>query len=485
MVDAIDTIETAAARYTGGNDLYNAYRDQWTYLLEAFVGGQEWREGHHLQKYLLENDGEYSNRLYNTPYENHCASIISVYNSFIFKTPPNRELGNLKNVPFMEDFLRDADHDGRSLNAFMKDVATYASIFGHAWIMVSKPDVGATTLAEELEMGVRPYLSMLSPINVLDWRWTRSITGKYELEYFRYIEEVNGDVVTVREWTPTEIKTIVTHDDTITQSYSEPNGLGKIPAVCVYNQRSVIRGIGKSDIADIADASRYIYNMLSEIEQSVRLDSHPSLAATQDTILGNGPGSIIQMPTDLDPGLKPYVVQANGGNIANILNTIEHTIGAIDKMASLGAMRATESTSMSGVAMQTEFQMLGAKLAEKADSLELAEEQMWRLIAEYAGVPYDCWIEYPDSFGIRDKAMDLDFLIKARTSGVNNEKFQEEINRQIVELVVQDDETAMAINEVQETFEPHIMVDPDTGEQVMAQTEADHLRLAAEGWIHQ
>ena len=38
-------------------------------------------------------------------------------------------------------------------------------------------------------------------------------------------------------------------------------------------------------------------------------------------------------------------------------------------MAHMGAVRGTEAMTQSGVAMQTEFQMLNAKLAEKADIL--------------------------------------------------------------------------------------------------------------------
>ena len=45
----------------------------------------------------------------------------------------------------------------------------------------------------------------------------------------------------------------------------------------------------------------------------------------------------------------------------------------------MGAVRGTQAMTQSGVAMQTEFQMLNAKLAEKADILELAEEQIFDL----------------------------------------------------------------------------------------------------------
>ena len=351
MSDAIETIETQIAYYLSGNQLYSEYKDHWQYMLESYVGSEEYSNAQHLLKYQLETQNEYGARLHSTPLQNHCNSIISVYTSFIFGQHPVRDLGNLSNNPVTEAILKDADLDGRSFDQFMKDVSVYNSIFGHAWIVITKPNTGAITMADEIASGVRPYLNLITPLMVLDWRWYRSANGRYELEYFKYIEEINGNVKTVKEWTPSTIRTVVADDKNVTISITEEvNGLGAIPAVCSYNKRGVIRGIGVSDIGDIADQQRYIYNLSSEIEQTIRLDSHPSLAATPNTILSAGAGSVIQMPEELDPGLKPYILQSSGANIANILATMANSVEAIDKMANTGAVRATESKTLSGVA---------------------------------------------------------------------------------------------------------------------------------------
>ena len=50
---------------------------------------------------------------------------------------------------------------------------------------------------------------------------------------------------------------------------SLPNPIGKIPAVILYNQRSPMRGIGVSDLTDVVDLQKGIYNELSEIEQII------------------------------------------------------------------------------------------------------------------------------------------------------------------------------------------------------------------------
>lgn len=415
------TLSTEIANLISGNSLYDSYSEQWKYLLESYLGGDEYRKAGHLTKYQLETDGEYRARLKTTPLENHCQSVISVYNSFLFRENPDREFGQAEMSPDLKDFLKDADFDGRSLDAFMKDVATWSSVFGHAWIIVSKPNVGAVTVADEQAAGIRPYVSLLTPMVVTDWTWSRQPSGRTELTYLKYLEEVNGDVRTIKEWTMDTVRTVTVDikNDTINSDIIEINGLGKIPAVIAYNGRSVVRGIGVSDIADIADAQKFIYNATSEVEQTIRMDSHPSLVKTPETQAGTGSGAIIHMPENLDPGLKPYLLEFNGASVDSIYSAINHAIDSIDKMANTGAVRATESRSLSGVAMETEFQLLNARLSEKADNLELAEEQMWKLWCEYMGYIWDGSIDYPGSFNIRDTSTEIDNLVKVKNAATD------------------------------------------------------------------
>jgi len=411
-MDQIQTLTNEVTRAITGNETYETYSRIWRYLLESYIGGEEYRRAGHLVRYQLETEREYQARLYQTPLDNHCASVISVYNSFLFRENPRREFGMLEGAPEVEDFLADADFDGRSLDSFMKDVATWASVFGHCWILCVKPYTGAVTRAEEQAQGVRPYLSYLTPMVVLDWQWRRSNTGRYELVYFKYLEEVTGQIQTIKEWTPWTIKTTVvdTEHDSVNETYEEKNGLGKIPAVIAYNKKGIQRGIGVSDITDIADAQKFIYNSKSEVMQSIQMDTHPSLVATPETNVGTGSGALIHMPENLDPGLKPYLLEFSGASVDKILTAIDKQVEAIDKMANTGAIRAVESRTLSGVAMRTEFELLNARLAEKADNLELAEEQIWRIFSEYLGQTWNGSIEYPGSFNVRDTADEINQL---------------------------------------------------------------------------
>lgn len=492
------TLAEEIANLTSGNKIYNAYTDRWKFLLESYIGGEEYRQAGHLTRYQLETDQEYSARLKSTPLENHCASVISVYNSFLFRENPERDFSNNGMTFELEQFLRDADMDGRSLDAFMKDVATWSSVFGSCWIIVSKPNVGALTRADELAQGVRPYVNLLTPLTVLDWRWTRRPSGKYELSYLRYLEDVNGDIHVVKEWTPETIRTATVdvkrseiYEDTV-----EVNGLGKIPAVCAYNGRSMVRAIGVSDISDIADMQKFIYNATSEVDQSIRLDSHPSLVKTPETQAGIGAGSIIHMPENLDPGLKPYVLEFSGASVDTILRTIQHATDAIDKMANTGSIRSTEARRMSGVAQQQEFELLNARLSEKADNLELSEEQMWQFWFEYQGQTWMGEIKYPGSFNIRDTDSEITQLKIAKDTATDA-KVLAAIDSKVLDWLDLDEDELAAIANPEilnpglipeqgeyEEFQPHEMTNPVTGETRTTTSQQEHIDLANQGWIH-
>ena len=414
------TLQNAYNQLASSNTLYTNYKARWQFLLESYQGGEEYRTGKHLTMYKTETTAEYAQRLATTPLDNHCRSVISVYTSFLFREEPEREFNSLQNNINLEAFLADADLDGRSLDSFMKDVAIWSSVFGHCWIIVAKPQTNAATRAGELEQGVRPYVNVLTPLVVTDWTWERQPSGAYELSYIKYLEEVNDTFSTVKEWTREEIITSQLNNEKQLVEYQtvEVNQLGKIPAVCVYANRSPVRGIGASLITDIADYQKQIYNLNSEVEQSIRLSGHPTLVKTADVEASAGAGSIALMPDNLDPGLRPYLLNVVT-DVAQIYMAIENSVESIDKMANTGAVRAVQSTAMSGVAMETEFQLLNAKLSEFADALELAEEQMWRLWALYEGGVWDGEIEYPGSFNIRDTNSEIQQLTQAKNAATD------------------------------------------------------------------
>jgi hypothetical protein len=399
------------------NPEYARNRNRWQFLADSYHGGADYARGGYLTRYVYESGDEYEDRIAQTPLDNHCRSIISIYNSFIFATSPRRHFNDLKENPLITNILEDADFEGRSWDSFMREVNTQASIYGHAWVIVDRPAVEVMTRADEISGGVRPYVSLYSAVNVLDWQYQRNLMGRFELIYLKTLEYEDEDSVIVNLFYPDHVDRVryqrLGREGEIISS--TPNPLGYIPGVCVYSQRSSVRGIGISDINDIADVQRSIYDELSEIEQLIRISNHPSLVSTQDVQAQAGAGARIIIQDNTDSGLKPYLLQPNSQSLDGIRASIRDKIDAINKMANVASVRATETRTASGVALETEMRLLNAHLTQKADNLELAEEQIWTIILEWMGyVNAEFEIDYPESFNTRDRMADLAMIEKAK-----------------------------------------------------------------------
>jgi len=416
--------------------------ERWNFLIDSYQGGFQYKKGEYLSAYMYENREQYEGRLDNAPLDNHVKSITDIYNSFLFRQPPQRKYGSLENDPSIDAFFADADLDGRTFEAVMRDVSTYSTIYGNVWVIIDKPPTQAFTRAEELEQGLRPYMSVYTPENVIDWNYKRSPSGAYYLDYLKVYEGGTDTSDTFRKYTRDTITvyTIDKGNDETTIMEEYPNPLGIVPAVCVYSQRSPIKGIGISDVGDVADVQRGIYNDLNEMYQLITLTNHPTLVKTGQTKASAGAGSIVQMPDDLSGDLKPFLLEPSGAGIDGLINSINLKIQMVDRMSHMGGIRSIESRRLSGVALATEFQLLNAKLAEKADNLEHAEEQIWRIYSMWQGTVWDGEVKYPDSFNIQDKFNDMTMLKTAKDAKVEGKVINRVIEEKMLRLLSESDE---------------------------------------------
>jgi len=86
----LQTFQNAYLQATAGNTTYSRNQLRWQFLLASYTGGQAYREGAYLQRYALETDTQYAVRLNNTPLDNQCRSLISLYISFLFRQKSQR-----------------------------------------------------------------------------------------------------------------------------------------------------------------------------------------------------------------------------------------------------------------------------------------------------------------------------------------------------------------------------------------------------------
>lgn len=450
------------------NPGYSANYRRWDYLARSYEGGMTYTQGGFLRKYINEDSGpgdQYAQRLLSTALDNHVRAVIDTYRSYLFKTEPSRT-GIIFERDDIDEFIDDCDLDGMDLDAFMKNLNDTASIFGSAWVLVDKPAYKAATRAEEIALGIRPYLTMYAPAMVLDWKYERDITGRQVLVYVKIIEESTATYDVIKVWTSDRVESykvsksgvnvtqkayqgstvydsanIVSTYDRIISMEEYINPLGYIPMFCYQLGYTNWKGIGTSEVSDIADAQRVIYNLCSEMEQNIRVSSHPSLVKTADTDAAGGAGAVINMPEHLNGDMKPYLLQPTGATVDSILAAINHHIESINRMAHLSSVRATVQSTRSGIAIEAEFMLLNSKLADRANSLKDAEEKIWDLYFAWMAeaMPEEFDVEYETSFSLRDTQRELD-QFKTALELVQDPVFKKYASKTIAQITLGEDD---------------------------------------------
>ena len=99
---------------------YKESINNWEYYIRSYNGGWDYMAGQYLNRYNLELDNEFNQRLANTPCDNHSKNIIQTYSSFLFRVKPSRDFGDMQDDPSLENFMKDADLEGNDFNSVIK-----------------------------------------------------------------------------------------------------------------------------------------------------------------------------------------------------------------------------------------------------------------------------------------------------------------------------------------------------------------------------
>ena len=430
--------------------LYEANLGRWNYYRASYLGGFDYRNASlgMLRKYLFEDDApgnQYANRLEYTALDNMTKLTVDTYRSFLFRSTPTRTFGSLAEDLSITRFMEDVDFNGKDLDDFLKEANDLATVYGNVWILCTKGSAdGIITREQEIEANIRPYLKLFTPENVCDWVYETMPNGAEKLVYIKTKEWIGKDTYKYICWGIENIDVYVEEDDKVISYETYPNAINEIPFVCHYANPTQYKGIGQSDIADVAKIQQAVFSLLSEAEQGIRVSNHPTLVKTQDVTATAGAGAVINMDGTMDPNLRPYLIEPSGTNINSIVDMIQVHIEMFLRSTHLGAIMAARGLSVkSGVALATEFDMLNTRLGDKAAKLEQTEWNIWALFFKWNNVQpdEDFNIEYQKSFDLRDEHADLKLLNEALQIGVASPTFVKEVHKQIAKIVITNGDT--------------------------------------------
>jgi hypothetical protein len=142
-------------------------------------------------------------------------------------------------------------------------------------------------------------------------------------------------------------------------------------------------------------------------------------------------------------------------------------------MSNMTGVRTKITQAMSGIALETEFQLLNAKLSSKADLLELAEEHIWRIWAQWQGQVWDGQIDYPNSFNISDKLNTVQLVQEAKKSQPQNPALLSELDKMLARALIDDEDDLQTVLEDQR--EQNSVAVPEGTEQSMDQASPDEM----------
>ena len=398
--------------------IYEALIADWSFFQMAYEGGRHWARwrtdyssqgpgDQNLWQHLRESQDDFQLRINRSIYPNYCRTVVDVYRDFIFGS--DTTIGRELELPDIDLFLADVDQKDSSIDDFMKRAAIYAQIYGHAAVFVDAPladQEQVVTLRDQQEMELRPYFSLYTAPDIVDWSQDRfGVLEWVRIQEISYrskdpFAEESEKRTAYRTWTR-EAWYIHDQDDQLVAEGE--HRLGEVPIVMVYFQKHPSKEfVGLSALNDIAPLNRMLANTVSYIDEFVSRQAFPFLAAAddmsgaQDEEMVISAANLFQYPAEAQP---PTYVSPPTDPASFMKDYVdEYLVKEIMRSASLDYF---VNAAQSGLAKKMDFHRLNNVLTSFSRNLEKAETDMFRLWAKWQDIQEpEVVVDYPDDYEI-------------------------------------------------------------------------------------
>jgi hypothetical protein len=397
----------------------------WGFLEETYEGGREWFKLN-IFRYIKEGDQEFSDRVLRCYRFNHTREVVDLINKYLFK----QNIARSDDAPdCVKTFWKKATKSGLSVKDLIRQVSKKTSMVGRVGIVVDNTAVKGTVIskADEKKEGVRTYAYIVGPDQLLDYAYDED--GDLNWALIREVARDDGDPYSssgaetdrYRLWTRTNWKLYEEQTrgrkKVIVLVGEGVHGLGEVPVILADNIITDEEYSAPAMIDDIAYLDRAVANYLSNLDAIIQDQTFSQLAMPAQNIL---PGEdtytkMVEMGTkrtflyDGEGGGVPFYLSPDVKQAMLIMDVVNKIISEIYHTVGLAGERTKQDNSMgidnsSGVAKAFDFERVNALLAAKADSLEVIENKLTRLVAlwngEKSGIESDL-VSYPDNFDTR------------------------------------------------------------------------------------
>jgi hypothetical protein len=287
--------------------------------------------------------------------------------------------------PFWQEFRKDVDGDGSSLDQFAKKRLEVALTYGMSSLIVDARRREAKSGADEIQP-LRPYFVPVDPWQYLGSRRESDAPGA-PLEMFRYQEEqkrskgLYGEeyVPIARVIEPGRYS--VFEADRTASVESNPFDLDYVPLVNIYTEKEGFL-CASPPLADVAHLNIAHYRRLADLMHSLHIAAIGLLVL--EDYQGKDGVTGLNYAINMLPPNKAYWVKCDAGSFvaqAEMLDRLENQISHLGVTKLLGQKFVAESAD----AKRIDQQQANCVLSMAAEELENSLNESFRMASEYNG----------------------------------------------------------------------------------------------------
>jgi hypothetical protein len=351
----------------------------------------------YLIQYPREGDEKFARRNEVAWYANDLGAACSRFAGYLAKRPPMRVTAN----PLLATFIDDCNWRGDALDVFWSAFTVEAKARGSMLLLVdmpSDPNAGRSV----------PYLLAIAPEDVAHL----SVNEQGLVDFC----EIYTDDGVIRGW-DTERWWVRKGEQRLDEG---EHGLGACPVLAFTESEFPNEG----EFAQIADLSRRLFNLHSELDEILRAQTF-SLLTYQIPVEQAGLLDIATVAAQIGThnmlvhsGNTPAFIAPPDGPATIYLSRIA---AMEEKIRRIGHMVEAPDKAESGIALTIRFQQLNSSLSHWAARMSDLESRAWDLVTRWLGLSFESVaVSWNDDYALTDISAELDILTAMQMTGFSD-----------------------------------------------------------------
>ena len=363
------------------------------FIADALNGAGGFADGSYLVQYPREDAAKLDRRKAIAWYANALRPACQRFVGYLTKRPPQRQFGQ----PLLREFAQSCTWQNDGLDVFWGSFMQDAKARGSMLLLVDRP---ADPAAER----TLPYLVAIAPERVT--RYRLDARGQLAEVAFTDTADIAGQTKTVTRQYDAAGWAVLEGDKTLE---SGAHDLGICP-ILAFAEAGLFPHVGP--FATVADLSKRLYNLRSELDEILRAQTFSLLAyqvpsAEQAAFNPSQVAEVFSTEALLVYGAEAPRFIAPPDGPATIYQAVIAQVESLIRDAALYVDPPTTQQE-SGVALALRFQALNSALVQFARRMEDFERRLWDVVCRWLGIAAPPEIAWSKDYSLTDLKTEIE-----------------------------------------------------------------------------